>query len=270
MPSARQPPFWQLLLESIQRELTYVPLAASFALAWFCPNWDPTWIAAPALFVAGGAHFFYDMLMGQEVRRALIARQERNAEEERDEARARLKEKLSDPDREALEAIQALERAAVAKIVEHQDTLELTGTFAHTYQAMVRSVVDAGVDSLAAKAELASTADRLRELNADGEARALMAKLPELDRRVNEARTVLKDALAKLTLLGIDQSQTSLESLTGGLRHQLALAGEIARTVGESLGQPEAPRDLSRDAPRGEAEHEPDARTGETDRRRVR
>jgi len=81
---AGRPSWGQLALECAQRELTYLPIAASCMLVYFLPAWPPTWVIAPVLFTAGGAHFIYDLLMGQEVRASLAARQERTAESARD------------------------------------------------------------------------------------------------------------------------------------------------------------------------------------------
>jgi hypothetical protein len=246
-----RPSWWQLALECAQRELTYLPIAASCMLVWALPAWPPTWVIAPVLFTAGGAHFIYDLVMGQEVRASLAARQERKAEGARDAALAELAARLSPEDQGVLSAVRALEKSLLDKFREHQRTLELTGTFVHTYADMARSVAASAADMLRKKSELARTARELEKLDAAEEARALAEKLPLLDARVAQARETLQEALAKVTLMETEQDQAAVSGLSESLKDRLELASQIARDVQEAM-RTAAP---GAQAPGSEGEH---------------
>jgi hypothetical protein len=104
-----KPTRFQLFLECAQREMTYLPLAASALLVGVLPEWAPTWVLAPLLFTGGGAHFIYDFLMGEDVRNALAARMERREEAARDTEIGELKQSLPEGDAKAVLAARARE-----------------------------------------------------------------------------------------------------------------------------------------------------------------
>lgn len=255
-----KPTRWQLFLECVQRELTYIPLSVAALMVLCAPTWEPTWLVAPLLFTAGGAHFIYDFLMGEEVRDALQARMTRKDEERRESEIGQLRESLPEGDAKAVLAVRALERALMEKIKENQKSLELSGTFSHAYVDMVRSVADSAIAALRRKRSLLETAAKLHELKADDDANTLCEQIPELDNRIDQARETLQEALTQLTLMESEQDSGAISSLGGALCERLKVAAQIAHEVsvaqaaanepGESV--PEAPTE----APAGR-EHSP-------------
>ena len=226
-----KPTRWQLLLECIQRELTYIPLAAAALLVMAAPAWEPTWLLAPLLFSAGGAHFIYDFLMGEEVRDALQARMKKKDEERREEEIGQLRSKLPEGDAAAVLAIRALEKALMDKIRDNQKSLELSGTFSHAYADMVRSVADSAIGALRRKRSLLDTAAQLSELKADEDANTLCEQIPELDNRIDQARETLQEALTQLTLMESEQDTAQISNLGGALSERLKVAARIAHEV---------------------------------------
>ena len=230
----------QLFLECIQRELTYIPLAVSTLLVIAAPDWGPTWLLAPGLFIGGGAHFIYDFLMGQDVRDALMSRMERHEEAARDAEIGALRQAVPEGDARAIVAIRALEKALMDKIKDNTKALELTGTFSHAYAEMVRSVANSAIGALRRKRGLMETAAKLSELKADDEANRLCEQIPALDDRVDQARGTLQEALTQLTLMESEQDAVQLSSLGGALCERLKVAEQIARDMSaaqaESLG----------------------------------
>lgn len=253
----------QLLLECVQRELTYIPLAASALLVMAAPDWAPTWMLAPGLFIGGGTNFIYDLLMGKDVREALASRVEKREEAERDAQVHELKGSVPEGDAKAILAIRALEKATMDKIKGNAKALELTGTFSHVYVEMVRSVADSAISALRRKRSLLETASKLHELKAEEEANTLCEQIPALDDRVDQARGTLQEALTQLTLMESEHDSGQLTSLSGALTERLKMAEEIARDVSaanaEALGvglpaarEPEfEPEDRPRDRSRG-------------------
>lgn len=233
MSSSRPFSKWRLLLECVQRELTYLPLAGSFLLAWLLPDWGPTWFVAPTLFTAGGAHFFYDFLIGPEVRCQLTERELKREEKLRMLEDIKIMKGLGERDQESLVAVRALEKTLLEKVKENRSALELSGTFAHTYEAMVVSLADTAVSALKKKLMLATTARELRGHKAVKEARDLEEKLPLLDERVAQVRATLKEALTQVALMDDEHNQIEFASLKSTLEDRLRLAGDILTDLGD-------------------------------------
>lgn len=248
----------QLFAECIQRELTYIPLSISALLVMAVPDWGPTWMLAPGLFIAGGAHFIYDFLMGQDVREALASRLEKREEAARDAEIGELRQAVPEGDAKAILAIRALEKALMDKIRDNTKALELTGTFSHAYVDMVRSVANSAIAALRRKRGLLDTAAKLSELKAEDEANALCEQIPALDDRVDQARGTLQEALTQLTLMESEQDSGQLSHLGSALTERLKVAERMARDVSaahaEALGvgspaaevEPPEARDRSR------------------------
>lgn len=221
----------QLFAECIQRELTYIPLSVSALLVMAVPDWGPTWLLAPGLFIAGGAHFIYDFLMGQDVRDALASRLEKREEAARDAEIGELRQAVPEGDAKAILAIRALEKALMDKIKDNTKALELTGTFSHAYVDMVRSVANSAIAALRRKRSLLDTAHKLSELKAEEEANALCEQIPALDDRVDQARGTLQEALTQLTLMESEQDTGQLSHLGSALTERLKMAEQLARDI---------------------------------------
>ena len=265
MPDTSQPRKFtqlQLLMECVQRELTYLPLAASTLLVMLAPGWDPTWMMAPALFVAGGANFIHDLLMGQGVREALDARMKRKEEAARESEINQLKDALPEGDAKAVLAVRALEKALMDKIRDNERTLELTGTFSHAYVDMVKSVANSAISALRRKRGLLETAAQLHELKADDDANSLCEQIPALDERISQARETLQEALTQLTLMESEQDSVQLSSLGGQLCERLKLAERIAHDVSTAMTESDSTqRDSTESTRQVEPEDEGSGRT---------
>lgn len=254
MPDAShpyKPTRWQLFLECVQRELTYLPLSAAALLVTLAPHWEGTWLLAPLMVVGGGAHFIYDFLMGEEVREALQARMARHEEQAREQEIGELKSALPEGDARAIVAVRALEKALNDKIKENAKALELTGTFSHTYADMVKSVANSAIAALRRKRSLLETAEKLHELKADDDAQTLCAQIPELDNRIDQARETLQEALTQLTLMESEQDAAQVSTISSALCERLKVAEEIARDMAAAQAVdargPEEPDDRRRE-----------------------
>lgn len=258
-------PTGTLFWESLQRELTYLPFTAAFLGFWLYPDQPATWIVAPLLLTLSAGSFIYDFFVGTGLRQKLERRRLAALARQRQAMIDQLRLKLTEGDAQSLDAILTMQQLLEKKVVEKQGTLEMTGTFLHTYQDLVGGLADAGLDALRSKAELTETVAELRRLGAKKEAAELSAKANVLEGRVQQVRDRLSETLAQIAVMDRGTMSHSLEALSQSLEEQLELAAELS-----GIELPEDTRDALAEAGTIPVSEPPAPEPRQTSRRRKR